>query len=169
MERFDGLAIDIEYRGKTDSKTEFFTGIASHLLHVRARVGVVFPIGAITFAPLDMDLWTAGWSGFPWGAVGAYADVEMPMGYWSNRDARCAGGQSQYCPYQYAVQNIQRAHSYTRLPVHEIGGVGNRVTSTGVSQFVQGARDARAYGGSLYDYRTTASAFWAPLAGLNSL
>jgi hypothetical protein len=168
-QRFDGLAIDIEYRGKNSSKTEFFNGITSHLAGVRARVGLVYPVGAITFAPLDMDIWPAGWDGFPWAAVGKYANVEMPMGYWSNRDSRCASGQTQYCPYQYTLQNIQRSHNYTGLPVHDIGGVANAVTTTEVTKYVQGARDGRAIGGGLYDYRTTAAAYWTPLAGLNSL
>ncbi|MCA1832941.1 MAG: hypothetical protein ABR548_00410 [Actinomycetota bacterium] len=167
--RFDGLAIDIEYRAKTSSKTEFFNGITSQLAGVRGRVGLVYPVGAITFAPLDMDLWTAGWDGFPWASVGKYANAVMPMGYWSNRDSRCSGGDTAYCPYQYTLTNIQRSRSYTGLPVHDIGGVGHQVTASEVSKYVQAEKAGRAYGGSLYDYGVTATSFWAYLDDLNAL
>lgn len=169
--RFDGLAIDIEYRVKNDSKSEFFSGISSHLAGVRSRVGLVFPVGAITFSPLDMDRWTAGWDGFPWSSVAKYADAVMPMGYWSvsSNRTRCSGGQPQYCPYQFTLQNVLRTRSATGLPVHEIGGVGNAITAAEVSQYVQAERDAHAWGGGIYDYGVTEPAFWAPLAGINTL
>lgn len=168
-QRFDGLGIDIEYRAKTSSKTEFFTGITQHLARVRSAVGVVFPVAAITFPPLDMDLWPAGWGGFPWSSVNAYANVAMPMSYWSNRLGRCADGQTAYCAYQYTKTNVERTRAYTGLPVHVIGGVGDRITQPQTADFVRAARDAKAYGGSLYDYRTTSSTLWPTLAGLNTL
>jgi hypothetical protein len=170
--KFNGLAIDIEYRVKNDSKTEFFNGIKSHLAGVRKGVGTVFPVGAITFAPLDMDRWPAGWSGFPWASVATYANTVMPMGYWTTSDdrTRCTNGQTEYCVYGFAKTNILRVRSYTGLPVHDIGGVGDRVSgSSEVSQYVQGVRDAKAWGGGLYDYRTTNSSWWSTLDDLNAL
>jgi hypothetical protein len=169
--RFDGLAIDIEYRRYNSTKTEFFNGIKAHLAGVRAGVGTVFPVGAITFAPLDMDRWPAGWSGFPWSSVATYANAVMPMSYWSTSDdrSRCSSGQADYCAYGFAKTNILRVRTYTGLPVHDIGGVGDRVTASEVAQHVKGTLDARAWGGSLYDYRTTSASFWASLHDLNAL
>lgn len=169
--RFDGLGIDIEYRAKTSSKTEFFNGISSHLASVRSRVGLVFPVGAITFSPQDMDRWTAGWSGFPWGSVTSYATAVLPMNYWSVSSNRnlCSGGNTNYCAYGFTLQNILRTRSATGLPVHPIGGVANAINTAEVAQYVQAAKDAHAYGGSLYDYNTTQSPFWTPLAQINAL
>jgi len=38
-----------------------------------------------------------------------------------------------------------------------------------VVSFVRGARDTAAYGGSLYDYRTTSRSWWSTLRLLNLL
>jgi hypothetical protein len=172
-QRFDGLAIDIEYRVKTDSKTEFFNGISSHLAQVRSRVGLVFPVGAITFSPQDMDRWHAGWDGFPWSSVAFYANAALPMSYWSVSSNRslCSGGNANYCPYGFTKQNVLRTRAYTSLPVHPIGGVANAITDAEVSAYVQAAKDTAAYGGGLYDYTTQSAhpSYWTPLAGLNAL
>jgi hypothetical protein len=74
-----------------------------------------------------------------------------------------------HCPYRYTIDNVNEAHRLTGLPVHVIGGVGDKMSSSQVSDFVDGARAAHAYGGSLYDYRTTASSFWQYLSKLNLL
>ncbi len=172
-QRFDGLGIDIEYRVKTDSRTEFFNGISSHLAQVRSRVGLVFPIASITFSPQDMDRWHAGWDGFPWGSVALYSNAVLPMNYWSVSSNRtlCSGGNANYCPYGFTKQNVLRTRAATGLPVHPIGGVANSITNAEVAAYVQAAKDTSAYGGSLYDYTTQAAhpSYWTPLAGLNAL
>jgi hypothetical protein len=89
------------------------------------------------------------------------------MAYWSYR-TDCATN-SAHCPRQYAIDNVIQARSLTGRPVHIIGGIGNDVSSSEVSQFVDGVRAANAYGGSLYDYRTTSSAYWQYLEKLNLL
>jgi hypothetical protein len=89
------------------------------------------------------------------------------MGYWSYR-SDCPTN-SLHCPYQYTRGNILRAGRYTALPVHIIGGVGDSISARGVVSFVRGARDTAAYGGSLYDYRTTSRSWWSTLRLLNLL
>lgn len=170
--RFHGLGIDIEDRKPSSTKTEFFDGIKAHLAGVRARVGTIFPVGAITFAPLDMDRWVAGWSGFPWSHVATYANAALPMGYWTNSSnrSRCVDGQAAYCSYGFAKTNIERVRSYTGLPVHNIGGVGPSVqASSEITDFVRGTREAKAWGGSFYDYKSTSSSWWSTLDDLNAL
>ncbi|HEV8649840.1 MAG TPA: hypothetical protein VG276_10655 [Actinomycetes bacterium] len=166
-QRFDALAVDIEYQAASSGPAEFNAGVTTHLARVRANLGGSYPIGAIVPAPLGMALNPAAWSGFPWAAVGRYADVVQPMGYWSYR--RDCPANPRHCPYQYTTGNVAAAARSTGLPVHVIGGIGDAVSTTGVSDFVRGARDARAHGGSLYDYRTTAPSFWPALQQLNQL
>lgn len=166
-ERFDGLGIDIEYKGKTSSASEFNSGIVTHLDRVRSGAGSSFTIAAIVPAPVAMALSPSSWQGFPWAAIGTRAHVVLPMAYSSYR-TDCSTKPA-HCPYRYTIDNVNEAHRLTGLPVHVIGGVGDRMSSSQVSDFVNGARAAHAYGGSLYDYRTTASSFWQYLSKLNLL
>lgn len=164
---FDALGVDIELKSKTSSAQEFNDGIKTHLARVRAKVGNRFPIAAIVPSPVAMEINPSHWTGFPWSTIGRYGDIVMPMAYWSYRTD--CDTKPEHCPYEYARGNISKSRSFTTLPVHVIGGVGNNVTAQEVAEFVRGSRDQRAYGGGLYDYRTTSSSFWSSLERLNSL
>jgi hypothetical protein len=164
---FDGLAIDIEHRPSSESLAEWVADIATHLGRVRYRATAAFPIGAIVPAPLAMDIYPNSWTGFPWAYIGSHANAVLPMGYWSYR-TDCSTDPS-HCAYGYSYGNVVEARSKTGLLVHLIGGIGDSVTTSEVADFIRGAKDAKAYGASLYDYRTTSSSFWSPLAGANSL
>ena len=134
---------------------------------MRSLVGVGSPIGAIVPAPLGMELDPATWRGFPWASVGGYADVVLPMSYWSYR-TDCAHN-VRHCAYGYTLGNARQARQHTALPVHLIGGEARPSSAAQVAAFAHAARVARADGGSLYDYPTTAPAAWRHLAGLNGL
>jgi len=166
---FDGLGIDIESKQSSQPRDDWFADIARHLAKVRTGVTAAFPIGAITYPPLVMDLNPSAWDAFPWSAVGAQANVELPMGYWSYR-TDCSTN-PQHCPYQYTLGNINEARTRTSgLPIHIIGGVADSVTVQGVTDFMKASHDAKAYGASLYDYRTTTNAqYWTIMAGANTL
>lgn len=166
-ERFDSLAVDIEYKGETESLAEFNDGIRAHLRRVRAQVGNAYPVGAIVPSPVGMAIRPTSWTGFPWARIGRYSDVVLPMAYWSYRTT-CPENPD-HCPYGYAVENTHLAGDRTGLPVHLIGGVGDRVTKGEVTEFVDGALGVEPYGGSIYDYRTTKDGFWEPLARFNQL
>jgi hypothetical protein len=167
-QRFDALAVDIEYKGETSSHEEFNAGITEHLRRVRSLVGNTYPIGGITPAPLGMAIRPSSWDGFPWSMIGRFSDIVMPMGYWSYR-TDCDTNQS-HCPYEYTRGNISQARAKTDLPVHIIGGIANAVTRAEVADFTRAARDGRAYGGGLYDYRTTVPhpSYWTELQPLSS-
>jgi hypothetical protein len=170
---FDALAIDIETcacnRNTSSGVHEFNAGVAKVLSGVRSRVGTTFPVGAITFVPLDMDIAPARWAGFPWSSVARYSDVVVPMNYYTNRTKNCDKGQSRYCPYNYTAQNVARLRALTKLPVHLIGGGGCCTTLTELKQFVKAAKDTNSYGCSIYDYRTTRSWAWSPLQDCRAL
>jgi hypothetical protein len=167
-QRFDALAIDIEYKGQMDSLSAWNAALLEHVRLVRAAVGTLYPIGAIVPAPLAMEVRPESWTGFPWKGLVTYANVFLPMAYWSYRDD--CPSVPEHCPWGYAKGNIDKVRSLTGKPnvgVHVIGGVGDAVTADEVDQFVNGAKAGAAYGGSLYDYRTTQSAFWGPLKTFN--
>lgn len=165
---FDGLGIDIEYRrGCEYDNHRFNDGIIEHSRRVRAGAGGTYPIVAITPAPLQMEVSPSSWAGFPWASIGKYSDAVAPMGYWSYRTD--CDTKPEHCAYGYSHGNTTEARRLTGLPVHIIGGVGNRVTTSEVADFVRAAVNARAYGGSLYDLRTTAAGFWPSLEKLNGL
>lgn len=160
--RFDALAIDIESKDETGGGSAFNDAIATHLKRVRAAVGAAYPVGAIVPAPLGMTIRPDSWTGFPWAEIGRSADIVMPMAYWSYRTT-CPSNPS-HCAGEYGRQNTIEARRLTGLRVHSIGGIGDKVSAQEVSDFVDGSRAASAYGGSLYDFRTTQSEHWAPLA-----
>jgi hypothetical protein len=166
-QHFDGLAIDIEHKTSAQSRAAWFSDIATHLARVRSKVGPAVAIGSIIPAPLAMDIYPNSWTGFPWSAIGAQSNAVLPMGYWSYRHD-CSTDPS-HCAYGYTAGNVTKARDKTHLPVHIIGGIGDSVSSGEVSDFVRAARDTHAYGGSLYDYRTTASTFWPALGNLDKL
>lgn len=164
-QRFDALAIDIESKDETGGGAAFNNAIATHLTRVRTAVGSAYPVGAIVPAPLGMAIRPESWTGFPWAEIGRSADIVLPMAYWSYRTT--CGSNPSHCAGEYGKQNTSESRRLTGLPVHVIGGIGDKVTAQEVSDFVDGSRAASAYGGSLYDYRTTQSSHWAPLARYN--
>lgn len=176
-QRFDGLAIDVEYKGKIGSPTlpdqsSWMQAVATHITRVRTQVGNLFPIGAITPAPLGMAIRPQNWVGFPWETLGAKANVMMPMSYWTYRND-CSTNPS-HCAYGYTRENIGEVRRLTNRPaitIHAIGGVGgtSSITTQQVADFVRATREESVYGGSFYDFRVTASDYWPELSKLNTL
>lgn len=168
-QRFDGVAIDIEYKARMPSLSAWNAAVLDHARTVRRTLGAAAPIAAITPSPVAMKIRPQNWTGFPWTGLAGVSNVFMPMGYWSYR-TDCSSNPS-HCAYGYTKGNVTETRRLTGkpgMPVHVIGGVADRVTAAEVSDYVRAAREVRAYGGSLYDYRTTAAAFWASLARLNT-
>ena len=167
-ERFDALAIDVEYKDQMDSLSEWNAAIAEHIKRVRNKVGAAYPVAAIVPSPLAMEIYPQNWVGFPWHALAAHADLFMPMAYWSFRHD--CDSNPQHCAYGYTAGNVQRVRELTGkpgLPVHVVGGVGDGVTVEEVADFVKAAFAVGVSGGSLYDYRTTKPEFWAHLKKFN--
>jgi hypothetical protein len=182
-QRFDALGVDVEDKceikgstcnGVKPSPTMDAAGwnaaIVTHMLRVRSSVGALFPMAGIVPPPLGMAIRPSHWTGFPWRSLPRGYDVLVPMAYWSYRDD-CASV-PQHCAYGYTRDDVDQVRSLTgsaTIPVHVAGGVADSVDAKEVADFVRGARDARAIGGSLYDYRTTEPAYWAALGSLDRL
>jgi hypothetical protein len=167
-QRFDALAIDIEYKGQMPSLSAWNAAVADHAHRVRSKVGNGYPVGAIVPSAVAMEIYPQNWVGFPWKSLAADADVFMPMAYWSYRHD--CDEKPQHCPYAYTAGNVEKVRELTgkpAMPVHVIGGVADAVTTEEVGEFVKAALAVKVYGASLYDYRTTKPEYWAPLRKLN--
>lgn len=161
--RFDGVGIDIEEKSHVKGRDEWNRRVARHAAQVRARLGRTYPITAITPTPLGMAVAPARWAGFPWRSLAASTDVMMLMSYWSYRDD-CPANKD-HCAYGYTRGNVERVRALVgkNVPIHVVGGVGDVIDATEVADFVRAARESKVFGGSLYDLRTTADAFWGLL------
>ena len=167
-QRFDALAIDVEYKQQMPSLAAWNAAIIEHITRVRSLVGSRYPIGAIVPAPLAMAVRPENWTGFPWRPLAGAANVFLPMAYWSFRDD--CSSDPEHCAYGYTKGNVEQVRALTgkpSVPIHVIGGVGDAIADADVARFVAAAQAAHVYGGSLYDYQTTKPAWWAVLAKLN--
>jgi hypothetical protein len=161
-QRFDAVAVDIEYPAQVADAPGWNAAVAQLLTGVRARTSL--PLGAITLPPVLMSGWPdpTRWAGFPWATIGRVADVVLPMDYWTSYTAaRLCPTQPRYCVADYTATNVARTRQLTGRPVHIIGGVGDAATAGEVSTFVSTAQPSGVIGGSLYDYRTTTPPDWS--------
>lgn len=167
--RFDGLGIDIEYRGGVASGSVWNRQVVRHAVAVRKVVGPNFPVAAITIAPAQVKAAPGYWAGFPWGRLANVSDVIMTMSYWSER-RECRASRP-VCAYRLTLDDVRTARAWTgdRVPVHIIGGIGDRIGVREVHDFVRAAKRAGAFGASLYDYATTDGSFWRHLSHLRTL
>lgn len=166
--RFDAVGVDIEFKGEVAHVPTWNERVVKHLQKVRARLDAT-PVAAITPPPLQMDVAPLRWAGFPWRGIAANADVIMLMSYWSYRDCPDT---PDHCAHPFTVKNVQITRSLIgddEMPIHTIGGVGDRVTRREVAEFARGAAEVGAYGASLYDYRTTRPSYWRHLETLAGL
>lgn len=167
-QKFDGLGIDVEYKGQMPSLAAWNRAVATHAQRVRSALGSRYAVAAIVPAPLAMEVRPQSWVGFPWKSLAAVSNVFMPMAYWSFRDD-CAET-PEHCAYGYTKGNVDRVRTLTgkpHVPVHVIGGVGDEISTDEVSDFVRAANAANVYGGSLYDYQTTKQEYWPILGKLD--
>lgn len=161
-ERFDGIALDIEW---TDDVPDAAVRNA-RLVSLSARVRDAthgLPLGAIVYPPpLLEDVNPKLWPEFPWKQLAARYDVWMPMAYWTLRapssPLRDAG--------TYTTESVGRLRAdlgITSAAVHVIGGIADASTADDDAAFVRAARAARAVGWSMYDFDTTHSDAWPRL------
>jgi hypothetical protein len=166
---FDGLGIDVEYRGAVHSLPRWNHKVADHARRVRATSGR-FPVATIPPTPLQMAVAPGYWHGFPWEQIARNADAVLLMSYWSDRSG-CPRIR-RHCPYEFTARNVRltrRLIATDHALIHVIGGVGDSIDDVELRRFVQGARDARADGASIYDVVTTRGRWWKVLRPLGSL
>lgn len=160
-ERFDGIALDIEFRDDVPDPVARSAALVTLTRQARRVVGDGQALGAIVLEPLLLDVVNDKfWPGFPWKRIRPYYDIWLPMVYWTNRDA--ASGLRD--GFRYTRQNISRLRTELgdpRARVHVIGGIANDVATNDYDGFVRAARRSRTTGWSVYDFNTTTSAVWA--------
>jgi hypothetical protein len=161
-ERFDGLALDIEFRGDLPDPNARSAALVDLSTRVRDLVPNR-PVGAIVLEPVLLEVVNANfWPDFPWRKIADLYDVWLPMAYWTNRNTDSGYRDS----FRYTDENVRRLRANlgkADAPVHVIGGLGDASTSQDYDGFVRGARAQRAIGWSIYNYGVTARSAWSRL------
>lgn len=158
-ERFDSFALDIEASvvKSPDLRSQRLLDLSRQL---RAEVGGSFPLGAIIPSPRGMQLVPSYWPGFPYAELATIYDVFLPMTYFSYR---VEGGKA---VEDYIVRSMAILREETgnpSVPIHVIGGIGDRTSRLEARGFMRAALGCRALGWSVYDYSVTRNPTWAAL------
>jgi hypothetical protein len=161
-ERFDGLALDIEWTQGVPDPPARNTALLDFSKRTRAMAGSR-TVGAIVLEPVLLEVVNAAfWPDFPWRKIRGEYDVWLPMSYWTNRRVDSGYHDSQ----RYTDENVRRLRKDLDEPdalVHAIGGIADGATTKDYEGFVAAARANDAIGWSVYDFNTTSSAAWPKL------
>lgn len=150
--RFDGVAVDIEWRDSVDDPAERSARLIELSEDLRDETGDD-ALGAIVLAPVHLEVVNPGfWPAFPWEELAPLYDAWLPMGYWSDRTT--ASGYRHAATY--TTENLRRLGDRvgTDAAVHAIGGLGAETTPDDVAGFADAARAEGAVGASIYDWAT---------------
>jgi len=163
-ERFDGIALDVEYtQGVPDPPTRN-TALVRLARRARDVVGER-PLGAIVLEPLLLDeVNRQYWPGFPWKKLRSSFDVWLPMVYWTNRDS-ASGYRDGFAYTEENIRRVRKRLGDADAPVHAIGGIADSAQTKDYVGFVKAADRRDAIGYSVYDFNTTTSGVWARLRG----
>ncbi len=161
--RFDGIAVDIEYRRDVPDHAERNRRVIDLSRRLRDQAPGL-ALGAIVYPPVLFEEIRPGfWPGFPWKELATSYDVWLPMVYWTEIAAESSYGEG----YRYTEAGIRTLIANLGEPstsVHAIGGVADTSTADDFEGFVRAVAEAGAIGFSMYDYRTTSPAGWELLA-----
>lgn len=162
-QRFDGVAVDIEWIGDLDDATRSARLVTLSEQFRGERGGEA--LGAIVLPPVLTEVVnTDYWPGFPWAQLAPLYDVWLPMAYWSFRSGDYGDG------YRYVAESVARLRANLGRPdaaVHAIGGIGGvdgidddpdpeepLATLDELGNFLRAVTDTAAIGASVYDWRT---------------
>ncbi len=165
-ERFDGIAVDIEWTADRLEPAERSRRLVAVSARLRAHVGDD-PVGAIVLPPVLTEVINTGyWPEFPWRGIAPLYDVWLPMSYWSFRSDRSGYGDG----YAYHAESVRRLRDDLGdpdAPVHGIGGIGGvdgvddppdpeepLASVEEIEAFADSLADTGSIGGSIYDWRT---------------
>jgi hypothetical protein len=158
-ERFDSFALDIEASvvKSPERRSQRLLELSREL---RAEVGGSYPLGAIIPSPRGMQLVPSYWPGFPYAELAGIYDVFLPMTYFSYR---VEGGKAVEDYVVRSMAIIREETGNTSVPIHVIGGIGDRTSRLEARGFMRAATGCRALGWSVYDYSVTRDPTWAVL------
>ncbi len=162
--RFDGVAVDIEWTGGDIDVAARNARLVSLSDSARQSLGPD-PLAAIVLPPVLTEVVnTKYWPDFPWSRIADDYDVWMPMSYWSFRSQSSGYGDG----YTYNEESTRRLRIDLGDPdavVHGIGGIGGTdginddpnpeepLTSLDeLDAFVRSLVDTGSVGGSVYDW-----------------
>lgn len=157
--RFDGVALDIEWRGDVADHAERNARLVELSRRLRDQVGGE-ALGAIVPPPVLLEVVnTDNWPDFPWPELADLYDVWMPMSYWTLRSSSSGYRDG----YTYTEENIRRMRANLGDPaalIHPIGGIADEATAETTLGFLRAASEAGSIGSSLYDVDTTSVEGW---------
>jgi hypothetical protein len=162
--RFDGIAVDIEYRRDVPDHAERNRRLVELSRRLRAEAGD-HALGAIVYPPvLFEEIRPDFWPGFPWRELAESYDVWLPMVYWTEIAAESPSYDDGYHYTEAGTRRLLANLDDPAARVHPVGGVADTATVEDVEGFVRAAGEVGAVGYSMYDYRTTSPAGWQVLA-----
>ncbi len=163
-QRFDGIALDIEWTSGVPDPAARNTALVQLAKHARDAVDDR-PLGAIVLDPVLLEeVNTRYWPAFPWKKIANEFDVWLPMTYWTNRESSSGFREG----FAYTDENIRRVRKRlgsADAAVHPIGGIANQASAADYIGFVRAAKQRHAIGWSVYDFNTTTSSSWPWLRG----
>jgi len=164
-ERFDGLALDIEWTEGVPDVEARNAALVDLSERVRSVVGDHYAVGAIVLDPVLLEVVNQQyWPSFPWRRVRPHYDVWLPMSYWTNRSQDSGYREG----FKYTEENVRRLRADLEddeARVHPIGGIGDGATAADYEGFVRASRETDALGWSVYDFDTVSSSAWPRLRG----
>jgi hypothetical protein len=163
-DRFDGIAVDIEYRRDVPDHAER----NRRLLDLSSRFrdeSPGLPLGAIVYPPvLFEEIRPDFWPGFPWRELAKTYDVWMPMVYWTEIERESATYGDSYRYTEAGIRTLIANLGDPSALIHPVGGVADTSTVEDFEGFVRAAGETGALGFSMYDYRTTSPSGWQVLS-----
>ncbi len=164
-ERFDSFALDIE-ASVVRSPARRTSRLLRLSRQLRKAVGGGFALGAIIPSPRGMELSPSYWPGFPYGELAGIYDVILPMTYYSYR----VEGRAAVRAYvERSIQIIRAETGDSGIPIHVIGGIGDRTSRAEARAFMRAVAGCAPAGYSIYDFSVTRPHTWEALAALPSL
>ncbi len=160
---FDGVAVDIEFRGDVPDLDDRNKRLVEFSERVRQSFGDAV-VGGIVLPPVLLEVInTDYWAAFPWREIAPFYDVWLPMSYWTLR-TESSGYRDAYV---YTEETIRRLRANLGEPdavVHPIGGLGDALEAEDMERFLQAAEEHGAIGASVYDFDTSGPDPLSPLA-----
>jgi hypothetical protein len=161
-QRFDSFALDIEDRSVKPASLRI-ARVTTLSKQIRAAVGTAYPLGGIIPSPVALEWSPPYWPDFPYKMVAEVYDVIVPMGYYTFH----GDGTSQ--AYRETLKNVSILRAKTgdsMVPIHMIGGIGDKSTAGETTAFVRAVRETGCLGGSMYNWSTTDDADWKALQNI---
>jgi len=158
-QKVDSFALDIESTAvKSFSKRN--RNLAELSRRLREHVGPDYTLGGIIPSPVGLTKRTGFWDVFPYSEVAASYDVLLPMAYYTFDASNAAEARA----YALSSMRILRAQpGCSEVPVHLIGGIADKSSSSEIRAFAQAAKETGCIGVSIYDWAGMSAGRWRAL------